>query len=298
MENIQLNTEVKLSRIVQGLWRLTKWNWSKDQLIEFIESCIALGVTSFDTAEIYGNYGAEEAFGVALKARPDLRSKIQIITKTGINMKSSLRPYTMGHYETRYEKIMASCKASIEKMGCGYIDVYLIHREDPLINHEEVMKALNDLKIQGLIKAYGVSNFDPFKFDALHTLSNEALVTNQIELNPVCFEHFTNGNMDYLQKVKVHPMFWSPLAGGQLFSSSEEKYVKVRKVIETIAQRHGTHADTVVYAWLLMHPVKGLPISGSSQIERLQHAVDACDLKLSHEEWYEIYTASGTQILR
>lgn len=298
MEHIQITQEVKLSRIIQGLWRLTSWKWTPGQTVEFIESAIALGVTSFDTAEIYGNYEAEAVFGEALKLRPDLREKIQIITKTGINMKSDKRPYTMGHYDTRYDKIVASCKASIEKMACGYIDLYLIHREDPLIDHAEVARALHDLKAMGLIKAYGVSNFDPFKFSALHKATGNQLATNQIEVSPTCFEHFDNGNMDYLQEVGVHPMIWSPLAGGRLFKNDDAPYPQVRKVLETIAQRHGTHADTVVYAWLLQHPVKGMPISGSSQITRLEHAVQALDLKLTHEEWYEIYVASGTQVLR
>lgn len=298
METVQLNHEVSLSRIVQGLWRLTKWNLSTDQLIEFIEACIALGVTSFDTAEIYGNYEAEAQFGLALKQRPDLRKKIQIITKTGINMKSDKRDYTIGHYDTRYDRIVSSAKRSIELMHCDYLDVFLIHREDPLINHAQVAKALHDLEAMGLVKAYGVSNFDPFKFNALHEATQQRLVTNQIEWSPVCFEHFTNGNMDYLQQVHIRPMVWSPLAGGRLFSSQEEPYPQVRAVLETIAKRHNTHADTVVYAWILHHPVGALPISGSSQIERLKHAVDALDLTLTHEEWYEIYVASKTQVLR
>lgn len=298
METIQLNHEVSLSRIVQGLWRITKWGLSTEELVEFIESCISLGVTSFDTAEIYGNYEAEACFGEALKKRPDLRAQIQIITKTGINMKSDKRDYHFGHYDTRYERIVSSAKRSIELMHCDYLDVFLVHREDPLINHTEVARALNDLKSLGLIKSYGVSNFDPYKFNALHEATDHQLVTNQIELNPTCFEHFDNGNMDYLQQVKVHPMIWSPLAGGKLFSSQEAPYPQVREVLETIAKRHHTHADTVVYAWLMHHPVQALPISGSSQIERLKHAVEACDLKLTHEEWYEIYLASKTQVLR
>lgn len=298
METLQLTQDVSLSRIVQGLWRLKKWEMSLEERIAFIEGCIDLGVTSFDTAEIYGNYEAETLFGDVLRAKPNLRVKIQIITKTGINMKSDKRPYTMGHYDTRYDRIVSSAKKSIENMACGYLDVFLIHREDPLIDHEEVARALKDLKHQGIIKSYGVSNFDPFKFNALYEATQHQLVTNQIELNPLVFEHFNNGNMDYLQQVHVHPMIWSPLAGGKLFSSDEEAVVKVRKVIETIAKRHHTSADTVVYAWILMHPVKALPISGSSKLDRLKNAVDALNLSLTHEEWYEIYVASGSQVLR
>ncbi len=298
MEKLQLNHEVSLSRIVQGLWRLTSWNMSSLEIVDFVYQCIDLGVTSFDTAEIYGNYEAERVFGEALKLDPSLRSKIEIITKTGINMKSVKRDYRIGHYDTTYNKIIASCKKSIELMNCEYLDVYLIHREDPLIDHKEVARALNDLKSMGLIKSYGVSNFDPFKFEALQHFTNNQLVTNQIEISPLCFEHFNSGMMDVLQKHEVHPMIWSPLAGGEIFTSDDEKAVKVRNILKVIADRHQEEMDTIVYAWLLKHPTKGLPISGSGKIERLKNAVRALDVELSLEEWYEIYTASQEQELR
>lgn len=298
MEKLQLNHEVSLSRIVQGLWRLTSWNMSSLEIVDFVYQCIDLGVTSFDTAEIYGNYEAERVFGEALKLDPSLRSKIEIITKTGINMKSVKRDYRIGHYDTTYNKIIASCKKSIELMNCEYLDVYLIHREDPLIDHKEVARALNDLKSMGLIKSYGVSNFDPFKFEALQHFTNNQLVTNQIEISPLCFEHFNSGMMDVLQKHEVHPMIWSPLAGGEIFTSDDEKAVKVRNILKVIADRHQEEMDTILYAWLLKHPTKGLPISGSGKIERLKNAVRALDVELSLEEWYEIYTASQEQELR
>lgn len=298
MEKIQLNNEVSLSRIVQGLWRLTSWKMSDAEIVNFVYECIKLGVTSFDTAEIYGNYEAEEVFGRALKLDPSLRSRIQIITKTGINMKSVKRDYRIGHYDTSYDKIVASCKKSIELMNCEYLDVFLIHREDPLINHQEVTRALNDLKAMGLIKSYGVSNFDPFKFEALQYFTNNQLVTNQIEVSPLCFEHYNSGLMDVLQKHRVHPMIWSPLAGGSIFTSDDSKVIKVRNVLSEIAARHNEDLDTIVYAWLLKHPTKGLPISGSGKIERLKHAVRALDVELTLQEWYEIYTASGDKELR
>lgn len=298
MEKINLNPQVSVSRIVQGLWRLTDWNWTVTQTIEFIEQCIALGVTTFDTAEIYGNYACEERIGEVLKAAPHLRDKIEIVTKTGINMFSDKRAYTMSHYDTRKYKVVLSCQESIKRMNCDVIDLFLIHREDPLIDHQQLGKTLDELVDAGWVKAVGVSNFDPMKFDALQSHMRHKLVVNQIEWSPVCFEHFQNGNMDYLQKMNVIPMIWSPLAGGRLFTSSEDKYARARKKIDEIARRYGVESETIVFAWLLYHPVKALPISGSSKIKRLKLAVDALNVALTHQEWYEIYTASGQQRLR
>lgn len=298
MQYIKLNEEVTLSRIVQGLMRVKSWNYTVDELIEFMEECISLGVTAFDTAEIYGNYEGESIVGEALKKKPRLREQIQIVTKTGINMKSNKNDFRIGHYDTRYDKIINSCKKSIENLNCGYIDLYLIHREDPLIDHHEVARALNYLKDNGYIKAYGVSNFDPFKMDALMFATNNQLVTNQIELHPNCFEHFKSGMIDYLVKYQIPPMIWSPLAGGRIFNSDEEVYVRIREKLTEMANRHNVDIDTLIYAWLMYHPVKAMPISGSGNIERLKNAIKAFDVNLTHEEWYEIYLASGENILR
>ena len=298
MEKISLSENVSISPIVQGLWRLTDWNWTIAETVGFIEQCIALGVTTFDAAEIYGNYLGEERIGEVLRAAPHLRDQMEIVTKTGINMFSDQRAYTMSHYDTRKHKVVASCQESIKKMNCDYLDVFLIHREDPLIDHRELGKTLDELVDSGWVKAVGVSNFDPMKFDALQSCMRHKLVTNQIEISPTCFEHFNNGNMDYLQKMAVRPMIWSPLASGRLFTSNDEKNVKARRKIDEIAHRHGVESETIVFAWLLYHPVKAIPISGSSKLKRLQNALAGLNIALTHEEWFEIYTASGQQRLR
>jgi len=298
MERITLNDSVSLSRIIQGLWHITDWKRTPQENLAFVNECLKLGVTSFDLAEIYGDYEAEAVFGEVLKLDPSLRSKIEIITKTGINMASSKRPYTIGHYDTSYERIVSSCKASLEKLNTTYLDVFLIHREDPLIDHEEVARALNDLKTQGLIKSYGVSNFDPFKFEALQEATHHQLVTNQIEWNPLVFEHINSGMLDVLQKHHVSPMIWSPLAQGQLFNPNKPKALKVAQLLHVLAKKYKTAPETVAFAYLLKHPVKAMPISGSSQMTRLKHAVDALDLNLDREDWYKIYTASGDKWLR
>lgn len=298
MERIRLNDSVSLSRIIQGFWHITDWKRTPQENLDFINECLKLGVTSFDTAEIYGDYEAESVLGEVLKLDPSLRSKIEIITKTGINMASSKRPYAFSHYDTSYERIVSSCRASLKKMNTTYIDVFLIHREDPLIDHEEVARALKDLHNEGLIRSYGVSNFDPFKFEALQSATGNQLVTNQIEWNPLVVEHINNGLLDVLQKHHVAPMIWSPLAQGHLFNPNKPKAVKVAEVLSTLAEKYDTAIETIAFAYLLKHPVKAMPISGSSQIERLKHAVNALEIKLDREDWYKIYIASGDKWLR
>ncbi|MCL2320962.1 MAG: aldo/keto reductase [Oscillospiraceae bacterium] len=290
---IKLNDELSLSEIVQGFWRLDSWNYTTDDLVKFMNDCIDLGVTSFDTAEIYG--GSEEKMGYALKDSSIQRDKIQIVTKTGIVAGNGER---MSYYDTRYDHIIEACKRSLKKLNLEYIDLYLIHREDPCIDPYEVACAFEDLKKDGLIKSAGVSNFDPFKLDALRKCYKHDIVTNQIEINPICFEHFDSGMVDYLTCNKIHPMIWSPLAGGRLFTNNDVKCERVRKVLDKLSKKYEVGPETIVFAWLLYHPVKAIPLSGSKQIVRLKNSLKAFEIKLSHDEWYEIYTASGQKALR
>lgn len=293
MKKFQLSDKLSLSAVVQGFWRLDGWNMSAEELAAFMNACIDRGVTSFDTAEIYGETLVETLMGNAFRADPTIRGKIELISKTGIYKHEGF-----GYYNTSYDRVIQSCKESLQRLGTDHLDLYLIHREDPLLDVWETGRALKDLKQQGLVGEIGVSNFDPFKFNALNEAVGGELVTNQIEWNPVCYEHFNSGMMDLLTMKKIHPMIWSPLAGGRLFTSEEEIYVRARKKIQEIADRHGVEPAVIVYAWIFYHPVGAMPLVGSQKMDRLDLAIKALDVKLEHYEWFEIYAASGQQQIR
>ena len=298
MKRIQITDNLSLSAIAQGFWRLTSWNLSTDELVQFMNDCVERGVTSFDTAELYGRYTCEKEIGEAIKKDPTLRSKIEIITKTGINKPASMNDYTMNHYDTSYEKIISSCQKSLKNLNVDVIDLYLIHREDPFMDIHQIAKAFKEIKEKGWVKEVGVSNFNPTQFASLQKACHGMLVCNQIECSPLEFEHFNNNNLDYLQSENVHPMFYSPLAGGRIFSLDDEKAIKLRTVLNELAEKYHCEIDTLVYAWLLKHPVNGCAISGSSKISRLENAIKATELDISLEDWYRIYIASNQQILR
>lgn len=297
MKTVKLSDDLTLSRIVQGFWRLEGWRWTAGELAEFMNQCIERGVTAFDTAEIYSAALGEKLMGDAFAVDNTIRERIQLISKTGI-FHENINGKAFGYYNTSYDRIIKSCKESLQRLRTDYLDLYLIHREDPCIDPWETARALKDLKRDGLVKEAGVSNFDPFKLDALNTAMDGELVTNQIEWNPVCFEHFNSGMMDYLSVNRIHPMIWSPLAGGRLFRGEDEDCRRAMERIREIAARHGEEPETIIYAWLMYHPAGALPISGSNKPERLDMALKALDVKLEHYEWYEIYTASGQQVLR
>ncbi|MGM0837791.1 MAG: aldo/keto reductase [Bacillota bacterium] len=293
MEKIQLSKEVSISRIVHGMWRLQEWNYTNEQTLSFMEQCLEMGVTSFDHADIYGNYMVEEKFGEALALKPSLRDEMELVTKCGIKLISSNRPeHNIKYYDTSKEHIILSVEKSLKNFQTDYLDLLLIHRPDPFMNPEEVAEAFTSLKESGKVKSFGVSNFKPAAYQLLNSYLDFPLVTNQIEISATHLEHFEAGTIELCQQERVSPMAWSPLGGGSIFTSQEAGVVRVRKVLEQVKGEIGAASiDQVLYAWLLAHPAKIIPIIGSGKIERVKAAVEATELSMSRQQWFEIYEA-------
>ena len=294
MNTIKLSNDLKISRIIHGHWRLTDWNLNNQELLKLTQQSIELGITTFDHADIYGNYSCEKLFGDALALKPSLRKDIQLITKCGIKLISDKFPSReLKYYDYSFDYIISSVENSLKNFQTDYIDVLLLHRPSPFFNPEEVAKAFSFLKESGKVLHFGVSNFTPQQFEALAAYTDEKLVTNQVEVSPLCLEHFNNGNMDYFLQKKIKPMAWSPLAGGQLLNPSTKKEQRIFNTLTQIANELNINTiDTLIYSWLLKHPATISPIVGTQKIERLKNAVDALTVDMSLEQWFKIYTAS------
>ena len=294
MENrIALNDNLSLSRIVHGYWRLRDWNLSDDQLLKLIEQVLELGITSFDHADIYGNHTCEAYFGRALAMKPQLREKMELISKCGIKMATDYNPeLDIKIYDYSTEYIIKQAETSLKNLGTDRLDLLLLHRPAPFFNPEEVAKAFDQLKSSGKVLNFGVSNFSPAQFDTLQSYLDMPLATNQVEISVSCLAHFENENTEYFLKHKIKPMAWSPLAGGAIFNPKTEKDQRLTAVLKTIAAELNTDIDLVMYAWLLKHPTGIMPIVGSQHINRIKSAVDALKIELSLEQWYKIYIAS------
>ncbi len=292
-QRINLDGELELSRIVSGMWRLTAWKLSDQELLSLIDQSIGCGVTTFDHADIYGNYECERLFGRALALDRHLKDKIEIITKCGIVLKSDKYPdRQLKIYDYSFNHIVGSVERSLTNLGVDHIDLLLLHRPAPFFDPEEVAKAFRHLKKQGKVSHFGVSNFSPLQFEMLNAFVEERLVTNQVEISPYCLEHFENGNMDFFLKQKIKPLAWSPLAGGMLLNPGDEKSKQIHDALVTVGESLQLKLDQVIYAWLLNHPADIVPIVGSSKIERIRKAVDAQNVQMNLEQWYTIYNAS------
>ena len=282
---------IHLSRVIAGMWRLGEWNMSVGQRIAFIEDCIAMGVTSFDHADIYGNYSVEGLFGEALRAQPSLRGQMEIVSKCGIKLVSPNRPaHTIQHYDTSLDHIVASCEESLRQLGTDYLDLLLIHRPDPLMNFDEVAEAFTRLQAAGKVRHVGVSNFTRHQFESLNR--RVPLATNQVEFSPLHTAPMFDDTFDGLQDLAIFPMTWSPFGGGRLFSALDDDTVNLRAVIQEVADRLDQSFGSVVFAWIMMLPSRPMPLTGSGKIASVAAAVAATTFTLERSDWFAILRAA------
>lgn len=294
MEYINVTENLKLSRIAHGHWRMLDWKLTKKEVSNLIQACLDLGITTVDHADIYGNYDCEKYFGDVLSLKPSLRKELQIITKCGIKLISQNRPkHKIKHYDTSKEHIINSVENSLKNLQTDYIDILLIHRPSPLMNPQEIADAFNTLKKQGKVLNFGVSNFKPSQFSMLNSYLDFPLVTNQIEISPMCLEHFELGTIEQCQEYRIPPMAWSPLSGGKFFTCQQKRTTRICQTLEKLKEELNLDTiEQVIYSWLLTHPAKIVPIVGSGNINRIKHAVEALKTPLSTEQWFEIWQSS------
>lgn len=294
MKKINLTSNFGLSRIVHGQMRMGDWKMSTQELSVFMEELVELGVTSFDHADIYGNYSCEAMLGEVLNINKSLRNRIEIITKCGIKLVSDKFPgRKIKYYDYSYDHIVTSVNNSLKNLRTDHVDLLLLHRPAPFFEPEIAAKAFSILKKEGKVLHFGVSNFTPGQYEMMSKFTDEKLVTNQVEISPYHLEHFENGNMDFFLKENIKPMAWSPLAAGKLLNPHDEKGPRILRALTQVSEELNiAPVDKVIYAWLLKHPVTMMPVVGTGKIDRIKSAVNALKIDMSLEQWYKIYIAA------
>ncbi|TDM12214.1 aldo/keto reductase [Macrococcus lamae] len=283
---------VPMSDVIQGFWRLTEWNYSKEETNYMLHQLIDKGITAMDHADIYGSYQCETLFGEALSLTPEIRKEMHIITKCGIVLPSEMMGFNSHKYDYSEKHITASVNRSLKELHVDEIDTLLLHRPSPLMDPFEVAGTLRTLQQQGKVRQFGVSNFKyhqyvPFK----EAMDNQNLIVavNQLEISAAELENLEDGTLNWMLKDNVSIMAWSPLGGGKLFDRDNQLTAPVLDVLEEIAQKHLTTTDVIAYAWLYHMPYRIKPIVGSRSIARADIAVKAKNVELSDDEWFEIY---------
>lgn len=292
MKFIKLGKELELSKVVVGCMRMKDANMEKKQILEFVTACLDMGITSFDHAPVYGGYSCEQLFGDAvLSKNPNLRSKMKLVTKTGIVLPGVEHNKTI-YYKSTKENIQKEVDSSLKKLCTDYIDLLLIHRPDPLADPAETAKALEQVMKAGKVLNVGVSNYTPSQITMLQSFLSVPLVTNQIELSVKAVDHFFNGTIDASFTARMPVMSWSPLGGGSIFAGQDEQAVRLRKILGEIAEDYHTTIDAIMYAWLFVHPIGIAAITGSMNADRIKTAAESLNISLTYDEWYRILAAS------
>ena len=272
------------SRIIAGCMSWGKWGkqFSTQEMIAQMYLTLEAGITTFDHADIYGDYTTEQQFGTAFFESGIERESIQLISKCGIQNQGELRDNKIKYYSYSKEYIIWSVEKSIKDLKTDYLDLLLLHRPSPLMHPDEIAAAISELKEQEKILDFGVSNFTPSQVNLIN--SKTPISVNQIEFSLTQHTAMHNGTLDQLLQQEILPMSWSPL--GTYFKEQNEANTRIKKVLDNLTKKYNATEDQVLLAWILKHPSKVSPVIGTTNKTRIENAVKALKIDLELEDWF------------
>ena len=304
MRTIKLGTSnLEVPVVAVGCMRIN--GLEQKEAETFVRTAMDAGANFFDHADIYGGGKCEEIFAEAVQMSPSVREKMILQSKCGIRQ---------GQFDFSKEHILSSVDGILKRLNTEYLDVLLLHRPDALVEPEEVAEAFDQLESSGKVRHFGVSNQKPMQIELLKKYVKQPLVANQLQLSITNANMISNGvnvNMlidesvdrdgsilDYcrLHDITIQP--WSPFQYG-FFEGvflDNDKFPELNAEINKVAADHGVSNTTIAIAWLLRHPANMQPVTGTTNIERIQDCIKASEVKLSREEWYGIYRAAGNKL--
>lgn len=285
----------KLSPIVAGVMNWGVWdkNLNTQEMNALIHSFLAQGVTSFDHADIYGGYTTEAQFGNAFSQTKIDRQSIQLVSKCGIKLLSDERDYKIKHYDYSAEYIIWSAENSLKNLKTDYLDLFLLHRPSPLLQPEEVAKAIDQLKTQGKILSFGVSNFTNLQTELLQKVV--PVEYNQIQFSATNFEAMLDGSLNFMQLHNIKPMSWNPL--GTVFKEDSKQTRRLKKILTDLVIKYEVSSDVLLLAWILQHPSHIIPVVGTTNLSRIPQLNKALKTRLDLEDWFAIWAESrGNEI--
>lgn len=299
------NTDLRVSRLALGCMRIGQK--SMEEVEALIQTALEEGINFFDHADIYGGGESERLYGSVLKQNPGLREKMVIQSKCDIIPKQAGGP----RYDTSKDHILSSVDKSLQRLQCGYLDVLLLHRPDPLMDPEEVADAFETLHQAGKVRYFGVSNWAPGKMALLQNAVKQPLVVNQMQLSLVhsCLldaEIFVDmmedqavdrdgGVIDYCMLHHVALQTWCPLQASWAEGSfiDHPKYAGLNQILENIGKKYGATKAAVALGWILRHPAEMQVVVGTTSPQHLKESCKATEFELTRQEWYDLYLGTG-----
>ncbi|CAN5282382.1 aldo/keto reductase [soil metagenome] len=277
------------------------WSLPEEQSRPFIRRALELGITTFDTANVYSNGSSEEIVGRALQ---DFATREEVVIATKVHGK--MRPGPNGGGLSRGH-IMEQIDASLRRLGTDYVDLYQIHRWDPRVPIEETMEALHDVVKSGKARYIGASSMFAWQFATAQHAADLNGWTRFVSMQ----DHYNLINRE--EEREMHPycldqgvgvLPWSPLARGKLtrdwdasssrsetdefgktlYSQSEDSDRRVADAVASVAEARGVARAEVALAWVAQQPAVSSPIVGATKLSHLDDAVAAVELDLTDAE--------------
>lgn len=281
--------QTKLSPIIAGTmnWGIWDKNLNTSEMEHLIQLCIENQITTFDHADIYGDYTTEADFGKAFAQSKIDRKNFQLISKCGIQHIKG-RNNKIKHYDYSKDYIIWSVENSLKNLQTDYLDVLLLHRPSPLMVADEVAEAIEKLKKEGKIIDFGLSNFTAWQTELIRQKTEVSY--NQVQFSATHHEAMLDGSFDYMQLHNIRPMSWNPL--GTVFREDIEQTRRLKKLLAELVKKYHFGSDTILLAWILKHPAKVIPVAGTVNVARIQALMKATELPLEQEDWFAIWTES------
>ncbi|WPD75734.1 aldo/keto reductase [Dickeya fangzhongdai] len=304
MKSITLGkSTLSVPNIALGCMRLA--GKTQQDAVTLLQTALDAGINFFDHADIYGGGRSEEVFAAAVRQAGIARDQLLIQSKCGI------RP---GFFDFSKAHIIAAVEGSLKRLNTDYLDALLLHRPDTLCEPDEVAAAFDELEASGKVRHFGVSNQHPLQVELLKTAVRQPLLANQLQLSIMhtpMIDAGLNVNMTHAPSLHHDGMVleysrlqgmtiqvWSPFQYG-FFDGvfvDNDKFPQLNAVLSHIAGQHGVSTTALAAAWILRHPASMQVIVGSMDPHRLQDIATASELRISREEWYEIYRAAGNKL--
>ncbi len=271
---------------------MTWGNWgkqfSKKEMEALMHHCVSNNITTFDHADIYGDYTTEARFGDAFKSSGIKREDIQMISKCGIQLIGDTRTNKVKHYNYTKDYIMSSVEDSLKHLNTEYLDLLLLHRPSPLMVAEDIAEVVTTLKKEGKIRDFGVSNFTASQMEMISLRMD--IDVNQIEFSLTKHSAMFDGTLDYIKTCGITPMAWSPL--GSVFKEDNAQTRRIHKQLGKLMAKYNATEDQLLLAWILKHPAGIHPVVGTTTKERLKQSAEAAKIDLELEDWFLILEAS------
>ncbi|WP_454882894.1 aldo/keto reductase [Sphingomonas oryzagri] len=277
---------IEVSSIAWGMWRFYGDDVAGARHV--VETALAAEITLLDTADIYGEHhgfgASERLLGRVLSEAPTLRDRMVLATKGGI------RPGAP--YDSRAAWLAEALDGSLRRLCTERIDLYQIHRPDLLAHPQEAARALDDARMQGKIRAIGVSNYSVAQLQALASFLPVPIVSQQPEFSPLHVAPMFDGVLDQAMERDMAVLAWSPIGGGRLMKPASERDRAVAELLDVAAETAGVDRAAAAYAWLMAHPARPIPILGTQDVARIARAGDAYRVRWSRADWYRVLEAS------